>query len=330
MLLPLFYTPFPAWAQISTNLNALPGSAPSAETQQPAPQGENAPPPKDNFGASAGVPTDGIVSQDQAQKAADNLGIEGANNGFQQNTPQQNNPQNQGENSPPAPAQPQEESPSADSAPDPSAAPTPYENSMSPVSRSGTTLVPPIPASPPPLILAPPFPAVALHPPVDPEPVEPVNGAISDTRPLANSLDGLRVEFAPLKDDMDQETIEAITRFGKQMAENPKKRLMMEGFSGAQDDDPSLPRRLALQRLLKIRSILMHSGVASTRIYPNTIGIPHPNTHETNGPSDRVDIYPEENPNEIIPADDALARAQKAYGPPPTVPEPAQPQAASN
>lgn len=303
---PLGLFPLAPQAQMSTNMDALPPA-----DNAPAKQPENAGGFSNNYsnnynGGNAGG--DGIVSSQQAQQAADNLGLpaSAASSGYSGAAfpPRQGASSEMGESSPPAP-KPQKASMPKKTAP--------YENGITPVRRAGTTVIPPIPPSPPPLILAPPFPSVTIHPPVDPEPVLPVKGAISDTRPLANSLEGIRVEFAPLKDDMDQETIDAISRFGKHMAHNPRKRLLLEGFSGAQNDDPSLPRRLSLQRLLKIRSLLMRAGVASTRIYPKTIGIPRAGTHETNGPQDRVDIYPEENPNELIPDDDALARAQQAY-----------------
>ncbi|QCE32484.1 hypothetical protein FAI41_02220 [Acetobacteraceae bacterium] len=305
LLMPIFCFPSASWAQMTTNLDALPGGAAEASpSPRQAPPSEAAPGGfSNNYNANSGGESSGIVSSQQAQQAADNLGISSNYAGAAFPKRQENPPS--GENSPPlAPAR---------TTPPATAAHPPYEKGIVSVNRAGTTIVPRIPASPPPLILAPPFPIVHLHPPVDPDPVIAVKGAISDTRPLANSLEGIRIEFAPLKEEMDQETIDAISRFGSHMAHNPNIRLTLEGFAGSQDDDPSLPRRLALQRLLEIRSLLMRAGVASTRIYPKTIGTPRPNTHETNGPADRVDIYPEENPNELIPEDDTLSRAQKNY-----------------
>lgn len=105
--------------------------------------------------------------------------------------------------------------------------------------------------------------------------------------------DGLRVLFPQGSADMNAETIARVRKMGEALAETPNKRIMLRAYASLPGDGVSLPRRIALQRALAIRSLLIESGVATTRIYPIAFGRPASDDH---APGDRLDIVTEENP----------------------------------
>ncbi|QHI95797.1 OmpA family protein [Aristophania vespae] len=165
----------------------------------------------------------------------------------------------------------------------------------SPSSAAHTTL-PAIPQEPPkPVIIPPPFVPVPTHPAVAPTDIKADQAAKSQFVSLAGTK---RVLFDTLSYSLNQETIDAVSNLGKELASQPHKRIVLESYANIPGDDPSQPRRVALARALAIRSLLIRSGVATTRIYP----IAHGRTEaQDKEPADRVDIRLEENPVKYVP-----------------------------
>ncbi|TPW34916.1 OmpA family protein [Oecophyllibacter saccharovorans] len=163
--------------------------------------------------------------------------------------------------------------------------------------RPGFTTVPAIPAGPPkPVVIAPPFVPVPTHPPVPPEPVvaNPQAGSRIVPLPQANGTSAdLRVLFAPNSAALNAQTIEALRKAGHDLAAMPERRIFLRAYAELPGQDVSMPRRLALQRALAVRSLLVSSGVATTRIYPVAYGRPSPQDHD---PGDRLDLITQANP----------------------------------
>ncbi|MXV43656.1 hypothetical protein GS501_01020 [Saccharibacter sp. 17.LH.SD] len=162
----------------------------------------------------------------------------------------------------------------------------------------GYTRVPSVPvAPPPPVIIAPPFTPIPTHPPVAPEPIAATPSAHSHTAPYEQS--GLRIIFDTNTADMNDDTIKAIQQFGAREASQTEHRLVLHSYATLPGDDLSMPRRVALARALAVRSLLMQSGIASTRIYPIAQGRPDAARHD---PADRLDITVEENAGSLSTA----------------------------
>lgn len=70
-------------------------------------------------------------------------------------------------------------------------------------------------------------------------------------------------------------------------------RLLLRSYAAVPGDDISMPRRIALARDLAVRSLLIHGGIATTRIYPIAQG--RPDAGDT-APVNRLDIIAEANP----------------------------------
>ncbi|GBQ90685.1 hypothetical protein AA13595_2953 [Gluconacetobacter johannae DSM 13595] len=133
---------------------------------------------------------------------------------------------------------------------------------------------PTIPAAPPPPpIIRPPEISVPLHPsPPPPEtPVVPTaQGTVRDLR------GGTRLTFAPGSADMNAAMIDRVKTFAAALLAAPEARGQVDAYASGTPDDASTPRRVSLSRGLAIRSILIHAGVASTRIYVRAIGLSGP------------------------------------------------------
>lgn len=144
-----------------------------------------------------------------------------------------------------------------------------------------------IPLAPPPVPqLTPAPPDVELHPfpmPAQPAIDEKATGTVS-TIP-----GGVRVTFAAGAATLNPETHQALLGFAQSLADKPHVRALIDAYSSGAVDDPSLPRRMSLSRGLAARSVLMNSGIPSTRIYLRVIGLPK--TPVPNGGQDYIDIY---------------------------------------
>lgn len=142
-----------------------------------------------------------------------------------------------------------------------------------------------IPAAPPPLPVLTPTPDVALHPfPIPPQPTV-VIAAKGAASPIAG---GVRITFAAGSDELNPGTHQAILTFGQSLADKPNVRAIVLAYSSGAPNDPSLPRRMALLRGLAARSVLMNSGIASTRIYVRVIG--QPPAGAAGAPQDYIDL----------------------------------------
>jgi hypothetical protein len=130
---------------------------------------------------------------------------------------------------------------------------------------------PPIPARPPnPPVIPPPVVDVPLHPPAPPPETVAVAGA---TGTVGDRPGGLRLTFAPGSADMNAAMIERVKDFAATVLQAPWVRAEIDATASGTPDDVSTPRRVSLSRGLAIRSILIHAGVASTRIYVRAIGL---------------------------------------------------------
>lgn len=147
------------------------------------------------------------------------------------------------------------------------------------------------PAPPPPVVLPPPFVPVQLHPPVPPAEVTAVANVASHTTPLPDG--GLRVLFPSESEALNAESIKAIQDYGTELSHHPEQRVLLIAHAAFPGDDISMPRRIALARALAVRSIFIHAGVATTRLYPRALG--RPDAGDT-APADRLDVVIETNP----------------------------------
>ncbi|WP_342627017.1 hypothetical protein AAC691_11750 [Nguyenibacter vanlangensis] len=144
-------------------------------------------------------------------------------------------------------------------------------------SGSAAGHVPPAPtipaAPPPPPIIRPPVVDVPLHPPPPPPPTP----VVADAKGVATDLPGgLRLTFAAGSADMNAAMIDRVKQFAAGLLRTPDARAEVDATASGSPDDVSTPRRVSLERGLAIRSILVHAGVATTRIYVRAIGLPSP------------------------------------------------------
>ncbi|GAA4500423.1 OmpA family protein [Gluconacetobacter tumulicola] len=133
---------------------------------------------------------------------------------------------------------------------------------------------PTIPAAPPPPpVIRPPVVDVPLHPPAPPPEIQ----AKADAQGAATDLPaGLRLTFAAGSADMNAAMIDRVKGFAATLLQVPYARAEIDATASGAADDVSTPRRLSLARGLAVRSILIHAGIASTRIYVRAIGVPPP------------------------------------------------------
>lgn len=155
----------------------------------------------------------------------------------------------------------------------------------------GYTRIPTVPQeAPKPEVITPPSFPVIQHPPVPAQIVTPTEGAKSSTQALGS--DNLRILFGENEALMDKKTIRAIRNYAHSMAPRLTIRLLLRSYAAVPGDDISMPRRIALARALAVRSLLIHGGIATTRIYPIAQG--RPDAGDT-APVNRLDIKAEAN-----------------------------------
>ncbi|MEN3168272.1 hypothetical protein [Gluconobacter sp. OJB] len=147
------------------------------------------------------------------------------------------------------------------------------------------------PAPPPPVVLPPPFVPVQLHPPVPPTDVTAVADAASHTESLPDG--GMRVLFASGSEALNADSLKALQAYGTELSHHPEERVVLIAHATLPGDDVSMPRRIALARALAVRSIFIHAGVATTRLYPRALGRPDAGD---SAPADRLDVLIETNP----------------------------------
>jgi outer membrane protein OmpA-like peptidoglycan-associated protein len=144
---------------------------------------------------------------------------------------------------------------------------------------------PPLPAGPPlhPVIAPPPI-VMPAHapPPPPPVPVKP------DAPGVAISLPGHieRITFGPGSSDLNPATVNAIRGIAAAAIADPALLVTITAWAAGNNDDPSTPRRMSLDRALAARAVLINAGVISERIHAVAKGFADPGP----GPIDRVDI----------------------------------------
>lgn len=144
---------------------------------------------------------------------------------------------------------------------------------------------PQIPAAPPaPVALPPPAITVPTAPPPPLPPIPIADDAPGAAEPIPG---GVRVNFGKDRTDLNPATAAAIQQVAGQ-AKNKPGALDVTAYAAGSPDDPSTPRRLSLSRALAVRTVLLHAGIESPRIYVHALGAAPAGT--ASGPADRVDV----------------------------------------
>ena len=119
-----------------------------------------------------------------------------------------------------------------------------------------------------------------LHVPLHPFPMPPEVRADPQARGRAERITGgTRLHFATQSADMNSRMIAALQTFATVMQKLPDQHISIAAYGEGRADDPSTPRRVALSRGLAARSVLLHAGIAPTRIYVRAVGLPDENAH---------------------------------------------------
>jgi outer membrane protein OmpA-like peptidoglycan-associated protein len=144
---------------------------------------------------------------------------------------------------------------------------------------------PPLPPGPPanPVIAPPPF-VMPAHPPPPPPPVPVKPDAPGAAQALPGQLE--RITFGPGSSDLNPATAEAIRQIAATAIAHPELLVTITAWAAGNNDDPSTPRRISLDRALAARAVLINAGVISERIHAVAKGFADPGA----GPIDRVDI----------------------------------------
>ncbi|HTW25632.1 MAG TPA: OmpA family protein [Acetobacteraceae bacterium] len=186
------------------------------------------------------------------------------------------------------------------------AKPAPAAEAHAPPPKPATPPLPTVPAAaPPPPVIPPP-----LVVPTRPTPPPPAIPVVDSAQGKATTLpSGVQITFGEGSSNLNKATEAAIRAYGLGMRENPNSRVDVIATAAGTPDDPSTPRRLALERALAARAVLIHEGIPSTRIYVKAMGTDGIGT----GPADRVDLLPSGGHAAASPAA-GPASAQNASG----------------
>jgi outer membrane protein OmpA-like peptidoglycan-associated protein len=136
-------------------------------------------------------------------------------------------------------------------------------------------------AAPPPPVLPPPL-TVPTRPPPAPPPVPVVASASGTATPMAN---GLRITFGRDSASLNPVTAAALTDLCHRAPADAD--FVVATYAPGSADDPSSPRRLALERGLAVRAVLLARGISSPHIFLHAYGASH---GIAAGPVDRADI----------------------------------------
>lgn len=235
---------WPAWAQVSLNLDALnpPGAKPAPAPRQPA------------------KPT---VKPSTTSRPA-------------QRAPLAAKPSPQpGQN--PAPKQEAQQPPSPKNG---RGAKTPTQ-----AAATASTPMPALPEAPPARpVLAP---AVTAAVPAPASPAAPPRTSATAGSSTAKVNDGMRIVFAAGKSELTPDSVASLSAFAKQVPAGETISFDLRAYAAGAPEDPSTPRRLALERAMAIRGALMADGISSSRIFVRAMGTP---AASDGGPADRVDV----------------------------------------
>jgi outer membrane protein OmpA-like peptidoglycan-associated protein len=122
------------------------------------------------------------------------------------------------------------------------------------------------------------------HPPPPPPPVPVKNDAAGTATALPGNLE--RITFGPGSSELNPATVAAIRQIASAAIANPALLITITAWAAGNNDDPSTPRRISLDRALAARAVLINAGIVSERIHALAKGFSDPGT----GPIDRVDI----------------------------------------
>ena len=117
----------------------------------------------------------------------------------------------------------------------------------------------------PPAFAPAPPPAVALAPavtaPPKPTPPPPPVPVVADATGLVSPLsNGARITFGATSSDLNPAMVDAIRSVARAMDATAGSEVSLYAYSSGPADDPSTPRRLALQRALAVRAVLISEG----------------------------------------------------------------------
>ncbi|WP_308719528.1 OmpA family protein [Komagataeibacter xylinus] len=151
-------------------------------------------------------------------------------------------------------------------------APMPSSSANTVAPAAAIAALPPVATRPPDNpVLHPPETPVTLHPFTPPPEVKPDPQARGRAEKVTG---GTRLHFATQSADMNPRMMTALQTFATLMQKLPDQHINIVAYGEGRPDDPSTPRRVALSRGLAVRSVLIHAGVAPTRIYVRAIGLP--------------------------------------------------------
>lgn len=133
-------------------------------------------------------------------------------------------------------------------------------------------VLPTIPPAPPPVpVFKDANLVVPLHPPAPPPMPKVVKEAKGEVR--ATKLHTLLI-FDDNGTDLNESMMKAIMDYANMLKQHPNTTVYLNAYSHGNADDLSTPRRVALNRGLAIRAVLINQGIPSTRIYLLAKGIP--------------------------------------------------------
>ncbi|CAI3927923.1 Outer membrane protein OmpA and related peptidoglycan-associated (lipo)proteins (OmpA) (PDB:1OAP) [Commensalibacter communis] len=112
---------------------------------------------------------------------------------------------------------------------------------------------------------------VPLHPPAPPEMPKVIKEAKGEVR--ATTKHTLLI-FDQNSVDLNESMMKAIMDYANMLKQRPESTVYLNAYSHGNADDLSTPRRMALNRGLAIRAVLINQGIPSTRIYLLAKGIP--------------------------------------------------------
>ncbi|MDI2113363.1 OmpA family protein [Commensalibacter nepenthis] len=141
-----------------------------------------------------------------------------------------------------------------------------------PQANSKPAVSPTIPPAPPPVpVFKDANIVVPLHPPVPPEMPKVIKDAKGEIR--ATSKHTILI-FGENSVDLNESMMKAIMDYANMLKQHPEATVYLNAYSHGNSDDLSTPRRIALNRGLAIRAVLINQGIPSTRIYLLAKGIP--------------------------------------------------------
>jgi outer membrane protein OmpA-like peptidoglycan-associated protein len=188
-----------------------------------------------------------------------------------------------------------------------------------PAAHAAKLAAPPVvPAAPPvnPVILPPPQ-VLPTHQRPLPPPV-PIKADAAGAPSFIPG--GIRLTFGPGVADLNQANDEALLDIAARAKADPATTVSVNAWAPGTNDDPSTPRRLALDRALAARAVLINAGLISDRV----LAVSHGFANIEGGPPDRADITiarPKSTP-EGAPAPAATANSKAAATRPAASPAP--------